>query len=197
VTLRAITNESEGVVLEVVLELCERPVRALVHNLFCARKVEGLHAAGLYSRALAATIHTLHAMKEDQPGSHGELSQRRRQRDAPQGENTPRCVRGQRSSSSRGVRDGQQRGETGLRNEQRTTWLCWRGGIRVSEKPGARSPDFFLRNVTPRVALAMRSGMTPFGRRRPTPPLRTPGEPRRTIPKRGGWGECSFSHVGG
>lgn len=44
VTLRAIANEGEGVVFEVVVKLGKGPVAALIDNLLRARKVEGLDA---------------------------------------------------------------------------------------------------------------------------------------------------------
>lgn len=53
VTLRAVPNESEGIVLEIVLELGEGPVAALVNGLLGASEVEGLHAT---RRGLAAHI---------------------------------------------------------------------------------------------------------------------------------------------
>ncbi len=45
--LRAITDKRERVVLEVVLELSQRPVAPFIHNLFCARKVERFDTASL------------------------------------------------------------------------------------------------------------------------------------------------------
>jgi hypothetical protein len=51
VALRTVADESEGIILEVVLELRERPVTSLVNNLLGASKVEGLYApnSGLYA----------------------------------------------------------------------------------------------------------------------------------------------------
>jgi hypothetical protein len=43
-SLRAIADESKGVILEVVLELWERPVIALVYYLLRTRKIKRLHA---------------------------------------------------------------------------------------------------------------------------------------------------------
>jgi hypothetical protein len=52
VALRAIADESESVVLEVVLELGQRPVGALVDLLLRARKVERLNSTSLQYMAL-------------------------------------------------------------------------------------------------------------------------------------------------
>ena len=49
-TLRAVANEGEGVVLEVVLELGERPVAALVDNFWGTSKIESLDATSLLHR---------------------------------------------------------------------------------------------------------------------------------------------------
>lgn len=45
--LRAVADESEGVVLEVILELGQRPVGALVHLLLDACKAQSLDTTGL------------------------------------------------------------------------------------------------------------------------------------------------------
>ena len=51
VALRAIADEGKRVIFEVVLQLSEGPVAALIHDLLAARKVERLDAAnGLYER---------------------------------------------------------------------------------------------------------------------------------------------------
>ena len=56
VALRAIANEGERVVLEVVLQLGEGPVAALVDDLLAARKVERLDATnglrGVYQKII-------------------------------------------------------------------------------------------------------------------------------------------------
>jgi hypothetical protein len=45
VALRTIADKSKGIILEVVLELRERPIAPLVHNLLGASKVERLYAS--------------------------------------------------------------------------------------------------------------------------------------------------------
>ena len=45
VALGAVTDESKGVVLEVLLELGQRPVTPLVHDLLRTREVKGLDTA--------------------------------------------------------------------------------------------------------------------------------------------------------
>ncbi|KIO15061.1 hypothetical protein M404DRAFT_198858 [Pisolithus tinctorius Marx 270] len=44
--LRAVSNQSEGIIFEVVLELGQGPVTPFIHDLLGASKVEGLHATG-------------------------------------------------------------------------------------------------------------------------------------------------------
>jgi hypothetical protein len=57
--LRAIADERERVVLEVVLELCERPVATLVDNFLRAGKVKGLDTTGLFeTRSLVSELHS-------------------------------------------------------------------------------------------------------------------------------------------
>jgi hypothetical protein len=43
-SLRAVTNKSEGVVLEIVLEFGEWPIAALIDDFLCASKVKSLDA---------------------------------------------------------------------------------------------------------------------------------------------------------
>jgi hypothetical protein len=45
VSLGAVTDESESVVLEVVLEFCEWPVASLINNLLCPSKVKGFDSS--------------------------------------------------------------------------------------------------------------------------------------------------------
>lgn len=47
VALRAVPNESKGIILEVLMELSQGPVAALIHDLLRSRKIERLHPAGL------------------------------------------------------------------------------------------------------------------------------------------------------
>lgn len=49
VALGAVTDESKGVVLKVIVQFGERPVRALVNDLLGTSKVKGLDATCLYA----------------------------------------------------------------------------------------------------------------------------------------------------
>lgn len=52
VTLRAVADHSERVVLEIFLKLFTRPIAPLVYDLFCARKIKGFDV----SRVLLARM---------------------------------------------------------------------------------------------------------------------------------------------
>jgi len=56
-SLRAVTNEGKGVVLEVILELGEGPVTAFVNGFFCASKIKGLHTASTLENSLEGASH--------------------------------------------------------------------------------------------------------------------------------------------
>ena len=56
VALRAVANQSEGVVLEVLLELGEGPVASLVDNLFGASEVKGLDTASLETQPMSLRL---------------------------------------------------------------------------------------------------------------------------------------------
>ena len=59
VTLRAVTDESKSVVLEVVLELSQGPVASLVNNLLGASKVKSLDTtSGNLYRMVRDTLKT-------------------------------------------------------------------------------------------------------------------------------------------
>ena len=61
--LGAVADESEGVILEVVVQFGERPVGALVDDLLGASKVERLDTARLYIRASEKLVLRLEANK--------------------------------------------------------------------------------------------------------------------------------------
>lgn len=57
-SLRTVTNEGKGVVLEVILELGEGPVTTFVNCFFCASKVKGLYTASTLENWLDGASHS-------------------------------------------------------------------------------------------------------------------------------------------